>query len=104
MGKNNDNSCNENTASKELASCLFLLPPKQFSLLSSIIGILLIDELDLGEQNSLGNFIVSIGQTILTAAAQGQLLQDNNSQNDDAAHEIEALKKQLSELEKKLKN
>lgn len=104
MGKSSNNSNNENAASNKLAACLFSLPPNQFSLLSSILGILLIDDLDISQQNSIGNFIVGIGQTILTAAAQGQLLKNNNSQSDDATQEIETLKKQLSELEKKLKN
>jgi hypothetical protein len=67
---------------KTSTSCFFSLPPKQVSLLSSVIGILLIDNLDLNQQNSLGNFIVSIGQAILTAAAQGQSLQSTNSQNE----------------------
>jgi hypothetical protein len=55
-------------------SCLFSLPPKQFVLLSSLIGVLLTENLDLNEQNSLGNFIVNVGQSILIAAAQGQSL------------------------------
>lgn len=60
---------------------LFSLPPKQFSLLASLIGLLLIDGLDLGEQNSLGNFLVGVGQAILTAAAQEQALQDKKQKD-----------------------
>lgn len=62
------------------ASCFFSLPPRQLALLSSLIGILLTDNLNPDQQNTLGNFIVNIGQVILTSAAQGQLLQDNGSQ------------------------
>lgn len=95
------NNC---TDSKQLPidSCLLSLPPKQFALLSSLIGILLIDDLNLDQQNALGNFIVNIGQAILTSAAQEQALQSNNSQNDDILQEIEGLKKQISSLNKEL--
>lgn len=102
MSTTGNNSCNYNAVPSQLGSCLFSLSPDQFSLLSSILGILLIDNLDTNQQNSLGNFIVGIGQAILTAAAQGQLLQSNNSQNNDISQELEKLKKQVSALEKKL--
>jgi hypothetical protein len=49
------------------------LPPKQFVLLSTLIGILLIDDIDPKDQIILGKFINNIGQTILTAAAQEQI-------------------------------
>ena len=104
MSKSDNNSCNDNIASNQLASCLFSLSPNQFSLLSSILGILLIENLDLNQQNSLGNFIINIGQAILTAAAQGQLLETENSQNDNVSQEIQMLKKQLCTLERKLQN
>lgn len=87
----------------ENATGFFMLPPKQFALLSTLIGILIIDNLDLNEQNSLGNFIVNVGQTILVAAAQGEALKSNNSGNDDYYHrQIKLLKDQIWELEKKL--
>jgi len=47
--------------------------PKQFVLLSTLIGILLIDDIDPKDQIILGKFINNIGQTILTAAAQEQI-------------------------------
>ncbi|MEQ8156541.1 MAG: hypothetical protein ABRQ25_16955 [Clostridiaceae bacterium] len=102
MSTTGNNSCNYNAVPSQLESCLFSLSPDQFSLLSSILGILLIDNLDTNQQNSLGNFIVGIGQAILTAAAQGQLLESDNSQNNDISQELEKLKKQVSALEKKL--
>jgi len=72
------NLCNDNNIENTLISCFFSLPPKQFSLLSSLIGIFLIDNLDTNQQNSLGNFLVNVGQAILTAAAQGQSMQNND--------------------------
>ncbi len=71
------NLCNDNNNENTLASYFFSLPPKQFSLLSSLIGILLIDNLDANKQNSLGNFLINVGQAILTSAAQEQLIEDN---------------------------
>ena len=62
-------------------SCLFNLPPRQFSLLSSIIGLMLTEGLDINQQNSLGNFLVNIGQNMTTAAAQQQLLEDLKGNN-----------------------
>ncbi len=62
-----------NTTYKALISCITTLPPKQFVLLSTLIGILLIDDIDPKEQIILGKFINNIGQTIITAAAQEQI-------------------------------
>jgi transcription termination factor Rho len=62
-----------NTTYKALISCITTLPPKQFVLLSTLIGILLIDDIDPKDQIILGKFINNIGQTILTAAAQEQI-------------------------------
>lgn len=111
---NSNNSNNSNSNLDPLASCFFSLSPEQFTLLSSLIGIALIDNLSLGQQNSLGNFIVNVGQAILTAAAQGQLLQsansqdngsDNNgSQDNNTNQEIQMLKQQICALEYKLNN
>ncbi|MDF2948966.1 MAG: hypothetical protein K0R07_991 [Sedimentibacter sp.] len=63
----------ENNAYKTLVSYITSLPPKQFILLSSLIGILLIDNIDTKDQFILGKFINNVGQTILTAAAQEQI-------------------------------
>ncbi|MDP4180423.1 MAG: hypothetical protein Q8942_04940 [Bacillota bacterium] len=82
--------------------CLFSLNPIQFSLLSSIIGILVIDNLDLNQQNSLGNFLVGVGQNILTAAAQGAMLESKNEKNDQIRDQIQMLKKQICVLEQDL--
>jgi len=50
----------------------------------------------------LGNFIVNVGQAILTSAAQAQTLQNNNSQNDYIRKQIQILKQQIDMLEKQL--
>lgn len=74
---NPDDKTNEKNASyntyKTLISNITTLPPKQFVLLSTLIGILLIDDIDAKDQIILGKFINNIGQTIITAAAQEQI-------------------------------
>ncbi len=63
----------ENSTYKTIISYITTLPSKQFTLLSSLIGILLIDNIDTREQLILGKFINNIGQTIITAAAQEEI-------------------------------
>ncbi len=92
-----------------IESCLLSLPPNQFALLSSIFGLLLLDGLNVDQKNALGNFIVNIGQALLTAAAQEQSLQSSNAQNnnldsDQINEEIEDLKKQIALLKKEICN
>lgn len=70
---NTDKDNSESNAYKTLVSYVTSLPPKQFILLSSLIGILLIDNIDTEDQFILGKFINNVGQTILTAAAQEQI-------------------------------
>jgi cell shape-determining protein MreC len=77
------------------------LPPKQFALISTVIGLALSDNLSIDEKNALGNFIVSIGQSILTEVAQESFLQSNNS-DDKVENEIDELKKELAQLKKRL--
>lgn len=99
-----NNSCNEHSCVNPLIESFFSLRPTQFALLSSLLGILLTVNLDLDQQNSLGNFIVNIGQAILTSAAQGQALQSSNSQNKCIQQKIDKLKQQICELEQELKH
>jgi hypothetical protein len=99
-----DMNCNDKKSKNCLEkSCFFNIPAKQFSLLSSIIGLLLIDNLNTDQQNSLGNFIVNIGQNITTSAAQESLLANNNNQDDEINTQLEILKKQICLLENQVK-
>lgn len=63
----------EKNSCKTIASYITSLPPKQYTLLSSVVGILLTENLDPKEQISLGKFFINIGQTILSSAAQEEL-------------------------------
>lgn len=102
--QNKDNCLNNtnknNDAINSLSSCFFSLPPTQFTLLATLIGLLFIENLDLNQQNSLGNFFVSVGSSILVGAAQGQLLEANK--NDKINEQIDSLKKQIHDLEQEL--
>lgn len=62
-----------NNTYQALISYIVSLPPKQFVLFSTLIGILLIDNIDSKDQLILGKFIGNISQTIFTAAAQEQI-------------------------------
>ncbi len=86
---------------------LFSLTPKQFAILSTVIGIVFVDYLDIDMQNSLGNFIVNVGQALLTSAAQGQLISnklETENKNQIMLEQIQSLKKQVIELEAKIRN
>jgi hypothetical protein len=105
MNKSSDNV----TALAEMSNCdhsvlsgIFSLPPAQFTLLATVIGFLFMDGLDLGQQNSLGNFLVTVGQTILTSASQGQLLQDSQDPSVVMQKQLQQLRKQVDTLERKV--
>jgi len=89
----NDDQCNE--------SCgFFSIPPIWFALLATLIGIVLVDNLDAKEQSSVGNFIMSIAQTLVTTSAQQDVIQQN--QQKQIQRQIQSLKNQISALEDSL--
>lgn len=99
------NGCNPSDSScgcNPLKSFFFSMPPAQFSLVGTLLGLLLAEGLDLNQQNSLGNFLVSAGQAMLTEAAQGATLQSSTTQN--VRQQILNLKQQINHLEQGLKN
>jgi len=70
---------------------LFDLSPKTFTLLATIIGYMLIDDLTISEQNSLGNFLMLVGQILETNASQAAVIQG------DLNNRVEALEKQMQQ-------
>jgi hypothetical protein len=98
------NNCNNdcNYMNSSIFDCLFTLDPKQFTLFSAILGILIAENFDINQQNVLGEFFSNIGQTISTLAAQGELLQSNDSKSDNISRQIKFLKKQICALEQEL--
>jgi hypothetical protein len=79
------------------------IPPNLFALIASILGILINLDLDINEQNALGNFIVSVGQTMLTAAAQAENQKEHPNKN-NICKQIEKMSEELESLKKQLKN
>ena len=85
-------------------SGFFGIPPRQFSLFSSLLGIVASCRLDTARQNSLGNFLVGVGQALMTAAAQTQLQEDSNKKDDDyIAAQVKVMKEQIDTLEAQTK-
>ena len=54
---------------------LFNANPKLVTILGNLIGLIIIEDLTTIEQNVIGNFLISIGQTILTNAASQGLIE-----------------------------
>lgn len=57
----------------------YKMSEKDMILLSAAIAVLLVEGLTVDEQNTLGNFIMCIGQDIVSAAAQKTLRESNNA-------------------------
>lgn len=54
---------------------LFNINPKLSSSVAFILGLLLVDNLNTSEQNLLGNWIILVGQTIITNASSQNLIE-----------------------------
>lgn len=78
-------------------------PPVQFTIIASLIGVLLSDDLDANEQNSLGNFLITIGQELVTISSQITNLQSRH-QNEYFNQQIDQLNTQINLLKQQLKN
>ncbi|PRX34862.1 hypothetical protein BX659_102179 [Orenia metallireducens] len=74
--------------------CLNSTSPENLAVLATLVGVILASDLDANTQNSLGNFLEAVGQTILTIAAQEQCLATDES----SKLEYERLQKQIEEL------
>lgn len=55
--------------------------PGLFTLSAVAVGAVLVDDFDANEQNSIGNWIIMVGQYILTNAAQQQLIESRIHKN-----------------------
>lgn len=82
--------------------CLFDLSAGELTALSILAGFGLARGLNPNQQNSLGNFLMSIGQTLEAIAAQQALLDQNSAapQTDRLAelqHRLEQLEARMEE-------
>ena len=55
--------------------------PGLFTLAAVAVGAVLVDDFNANEQNSIGNWIIMVGQYILTNAAQQQLIESRIHKN-----------------------
>jgi len=94
--------------------------PELFSITAIIVGLIIEDDYDANELNSIGNWLILVGQVTLTTAAQQQLInaryQNNNGskiRSDASDHtvknrplanydDLNSLHKRIDELEKQL--
>lgn len=78
------------------------VPPNRFALLAAFLGTLLNFALNSEEKAALGNFIVSIGQTMLTAQAQEEN-QKSIREREDLRKEVRELNSRIEDINKKLR-
>lgn len=81
------------------------IPPDKFALIAALLGVGIAKKLDANEQNSIGNFLESVGQSILTVNAQEQLqqaLRDKKKQNEQLKMQLEILEKQMEFIKSKM--
>lgn len=81
----------------------FSLPPEVMTALATLIGFALLDDMTADQQNSLGNFLMLIGQVLETSANQKQLLSDieQNRLISQMQCEINELKRKMDEFAQK---
>jgi len=80
---------------------IFDLSEQEFTLLSVLFGLALLPGLNAVQQNSLGNFLLSVGQVMETAANQQIVLESSPGAPtaQQLQQQIDQLKRQLQALE-----
>ncbi|MDP4092140.1 MAG: hypothetical protein Q8920_02160 [Bacillota bacterium] len=78
------------------------IPPSNFALIAAFLGVILTEGLDLNEQNAIGNFILSVGQTILTKASQAEGQKEHNINNTEVGRTLDDLGRQIEKLKRQL--
>ena len=88
---------------EDLFDMIFRLPPKALTMVSVLIGFVLIDDLPAEKQNVLGSFLSLIGDVISTNATNQDYAEGISRDRDDEQlkQDIEELKKQVKELTSK---
>ncbi len=66
---------------KSLADFLFSFSGNEFAIMSSIIGFIISQNLNIDQVNSLGNFFEAVGQFMLCKAAQDQVIANKTNNN-----------------------
>lgn len=78
---------------KKCSSILFRLSPYEFSALGYLAGLFIATTLTTNEQNSFGNWLQLVGQTILAISAQAELFQPESV----SQHDFDSFKKEITE-------
>ena len=80
--------------------------PTVFSWSAIVVGTILCEELNELEQNAIGNWIIQLGDYLLTNAAQIAVLQANQDQQQplDNDQKMDALKKAIKKIEDEIEN
>ena len=86
--------------------------PTVFSWSAIVVGTILCEELNVLEQNAIGNWIILLGDYLLTNAAQVAVIQsdnenDNNNNNNQPLNDdekMEALQKAIKKIEDEIAN
>ena len=68
---------------KSLSDYLFSFTGNEFAIISSIVGFVISQNLSIDEVNSLGNFLEAVGQFMLSKAAQDQVIQNRQGQQNN---------------------
>jgi len=80
---------------------------EQITILSTLIGVLLSEDLNVDEQNILGNILINIGQALVTIAsleAIQQFQQNGKQQNQLICTQLDQLNSQINLLKQQIKN
>ena len=82
---------------------VFNVGPYSFTTSAFLTGLLLVQELSIEEQDSIGNWLQLVGLTMQTYASQKVTLDVNNdTTKEDDITNIDALKKTIKNIEDKL--
>ena len=81
---------------------VFNVGPYSFTTSAFLIGLLLVQELSIEEQDSIGNWLQLVGLTMQTYASQKVTLDVNNDTTKEDDTNIDALKKTIENIEEKL--
>ena len=80
---------------------VFNVGPYSFTTSAFLIGLLLVQELSIEEQDSIGNWLQLVGLTMQTYASQKVTLDVNNDTTKEDNTNIDALKKTIKNIEEK---
>lgn len=84
------------------------IDPQSFAWIAVLIGSICAEYFDVYEQNSLGNWLVLVGQFLETTSAQQQLIeariQNNNNSSCDYANNLDFLLAAIDKIQHELEN